>query len=412
MLQKKTSSSHFINFSNNSEKLLSHRLQSHLPLFAKFHSSKELNKYPLYQESDKQIEDILNGCEYGFYNSEPTSILPKKFYRAVFWNLSGKVNFTHLMDTLKSHPILRRADFIIFSHADIGMLRTENRNVVRSLALELSYNYVFATSYLYLDRPGSLKKGKDQFGIAGQAIMTPHPLTGFCTFDLPPVIDPMKRSPKRLGQEKALLVKVEMGLSDINLVSLRLDSGSSPRQRHKQVSHIIQKLNPYLDSPLLIGGGLNTTTYNSRHALTQFFSFLNKVMRGYDYICEKHHTHPEAYFEKRLFELIQNSGFTFHDLNEIGQGTWDSHFEDLEVQGHWEKKISHMMTKTLKKFFYHGPSDHLSLKVDWFLGNQKIKASSQPQAERPKVLSNLFHESLISTHHPIVLDFEIKSEKL
>ena len=42
----------------------------------------------------------------------------------------------------------------------------------------------------------------------------------------------------------------------------------------------------------------------------------------------------------------------------------------------------------------------------------RVRPSSQPHAERPKVLSNLYHgNEQITTHNPVVLDFELEPPK-
>lgn len=397
-----------IDLSGRPEKLLAHKLREVLPHLAQCRGRKSLEQSDVFQRNREEIEAALSGCEYGFYNEEPTTARPKKFYRAVFWNLSGELNYDCLLDAVKNHPILRKADFFLFSNADIGMARTRNANFVRSLALDLQYNYVFACSHLYLEGHPKIPGVPNEYGMVGQAVMTPHSPTWFYTIPLPPEVDPLKREIKRIGAEKALVVGVGLPDFNLNLVSLRLDSGSSPRQRGRQVGRVLDGLSPeILDVPLLIGAGLNTTTYDSRHAVPQFFSFFNKIVRGYDYISEEHHTYPERYFERHVFGKFGKAGLRYEDVNESGAPTIHCPFEDLEVQRGLGKRASHMMVRAVRKFFYHGP-EQIALKTDWFVANHLIKPSSQPQAERPKVLSNLYHESqVISTHHPIVLDFEV-----
>ena len=56
----------------------------------------------------------------------------------------------------------------------------------------------------------------------------------------------------------------------------------------------------------------------------------------------------------------------------------------------------------------HG--DKISLKLDWFVASERIMPSSHPQAEKPKVIGQLSDAvGRLSTHDPIVLDFEIIS---
>lgn len=394
----------------HSEKLLVHHLHEALPLFNRFVGLRTLQRSPLYQKVKPDIDEILYGTECGLYHDEPTTATPKKFYRAVFWNLSGELNYESFLDVMKNHPILSRADFFLFSDADLGMARTQNRNLVRSLALELNHNYVFATSYLYLNSYSQGVSATNQQGLVGQAIMTPHPITRFVSIPLPGSIDPLQREMKRLGSEKALLVEIKLPQQPLQLICTKLDSSSSPAQRASQLKSLLHTLHSMnLTQPQLMGGDFNTTTYNSRHAIPQFFSFLNKIVRGFDYICEEHHAYPERYFDKAVFQAFEKYGWHYQDLNNLGKTTMSCSFADLEVQGRFEKTLSHIMVKTLQRFFYHGP-EHLALKVDWFAGTAKIVPSAQPQAETPQVLSNLYcDKNHIASHYPVVLDFEMIS---
>lgn len=398
-----------IDLTSRREKLLTHRLWDFLPAIRAHQSLKSFRTSELYSHIRSELDDVIFGHEYGFYNDEPTTGRAKKFYRAVFWNLSGEVNYDSLLDVLKNHPILRKTDFFLFAGADIGMARTQNRNIVRSLAMELSCNYAFACSHLYVMPHPKLPGTQNHYGLVGQAIMTPHPLKSFVTIPLKSLVDPFRREAKRIGHEKAIVVRVALPHQDLNIVCSKLDTSSSPRQRALQMKSIFAgAAHDLVDYPLLFGGGLNTTTYDSRHAVPQFFSFVNKVVRGYDFICEDHHSHPEKHFDRRVFDVFKNFNLHFDDVNELGMPTFHCPFEELEVQGHKEKMLSHMMIKALTRYFYHG-GKQLAFKTDWFAANARVRPSGSPQAERPKVLANLYHDTApISTHDPIVVDFEVE----
>lgn len=397
-----------VDLTHRREKLLTHRLRDYLPAIRAHHSLKSFRASELYAAIKSDLDAIIFGHEYGFYNEEPTGSRAKKFYRAVFWNLSGEVNYDSLLDVLKNHPILRKTDFFLFAGADIGMARTKNRNIVRSLAIELSCNYAFACSHLYVMPHPKLPGSENHYGLVGQAVMTPHPLKSFVTIPLKSSVDPFRRETKRLGHEKAIVARVALPNLDLNVVCAKLDTSSSPRQRARQIKTIFAgAAHDLIDYPLLFGGGLNTTTYDSRHAVPQFFSFFNKVVRGYDFICEEHHPHPEKHFDRKVFDALMDFNLRYGDMNELGVPTFHCPFEELEVQGHKEKMLSHMMVKTLTRYFYHGGGE-LAFKTDWFAANARVRPSSLPQAERPKVLANLYHDTApISTHDPIVVDFEV-----
>lgn len=388
------------------EKLLTHKLKNHFETLAGFSSTKALARSNLFKEIKNEIEDVIFGIEYGFYNDSGRQ--QKKFLRAIFFNLSGDIQYRTLYDVLKNHPILSRGDFYFFTNTDIGMTRTGNLNLVRSLALELSYNYVFSPSYLHLLRPSSSVQTQNQFGLVGHAIMSRYPICGLQTLPLDSTFDTMQSKNKRLGMPKSLLLQVEIGDEKLSLLLANLDLHSSSRQRFGQLKKIVHPYtNLIQNTPFLLAGELNTTTYNARNSLSLSLSFLNKALRGYDYIIEEHHSYPERYFDRRLFQFLQKQGLQFSDFNQLGRPTIHCDLEDFLLKGKWKTGVMPFLKNYLLKKGKH-QTDPISLKVDWFLGNAQIVVSTDPQAEKPKVLSNLYSGgSVFTKHHPLVLDFEL-----
>ena len=384
------------------EKLLTHRLQGFFPELSQYFSTRALKNSTLYKQIQDQIEGCLNSVEYGFYGETRDS--KKDFYRAVLFNLSGEIPYRTLFDVLKHHPVLSQADFYFFIHADLGMARTGNQNLIRALALEFSYHYVFAPSYLSL-----MSQEKNQFGLIGNAVMSRFPIESFQILPISTSVDTMKLSKKCFGMPKALLTKIQLEGKDLSLLCLNLDAVSSPRQRVRQMRRILR----YYDklkhkNPILLGGEWNTTTYNTRSPLCFLLSYLNKLLRGFSYISEEHHLFPECYFDRALFEDLKKIGFHFEDLNPIGKPTVHRRVFELEIPGRIQRNFVHNMIKRLQGFMENRHQE-FSLKTDWFAGTENIVPSSQPEAEKPKVLSNVYGGgALFTKHHPLVLDFEVE----
>ena len=386
------------------EKLIVHRLKSFFEVLAKCPDSRALLKSSEASEAIKPLGDVLDDVEYGFYAEKIPD--KRRFYRAVYLNLSGEVEFPHLLETLLNHPTLGRADFYFLLNSDIGLKRTNNVNLARSLAMEMAYNYVYAPCYLRLDQP---PHEKNQYGLQGHAILTRHPVSEFQILPLVSQSDPLRWTGKRIGCQKAIFLRTATPGGEVNLLTFGLDAVGSPRQRNEQLRSILSHYEKSPEKfPLLVAGDWQTTVYNTRNAARLFLSFLNKIIRGFDYIAEEHHCHPESYFERRIFSYLESLGLDYHTVNQMGIPTWHCRFEDFQLKDGVSTHVARAMIRLIRRFFYHGP-EQISLKTDWFAVSPHIVQSDLPQAERPKVFPNHFSGgTVITKHHPMVLDFELR----
>jgi len=384
-----------------SEKVLTHQLHDELAKFRHFKSTRTLEKSPLYQVVSNEILKIIYGYEYGCFAESP-KLVNKPFNRAVLWNLDRGKNFRGILESIRNRAFVSLADVYFFPAVDIGLARSHNHNIVRDLALELGYNYVFSTTFLHLDDD----KNQDKLGIEGNAIMTRYPVSNFRIIPLRNVSDPLQGRRKRLGCEKVLLVDVNIDGNQISLACVNIPRKSSQRQRAKLVKFVMHKLSEEgEETAILVGANLSSNNYKTTSPANFFMSVFNKVFRGYKYIKDEHHSYPEKYFEKKLFDHLEIGDFEYKPFNEEGQGTYN--LKTLELAPpNWKTKLTYKLTeKLLTKH-----SDDMSFKTDWFVANKRVVVSKSHQAERPRVITHLFHEgNSVSNHDPVLLDFEIKS---
>lgn len=393
----------------HTEKVLTHHLGSELPKIAQYKSEKDLQKSHVFMALQEAIQNVTFGYEYGCYSDEREGFL-RPNYRAVLWNLENGINYTGILETLRNRAFVTRADIYFFPEVDIGMYRSGNRDVVRDLAIELGYNYFFAASYLHVD--GSPTEDPTQpynrLGLSGNAIMTRLPISNLRVIPLHEPHDLLAGKDRRLGSQKALLVDLLLSENKkLTLVCINLPENTSAWFRAKTLKTIlkkIQKENP--QTPILIAGDFKTTTYDCQGTWPFFFSVLNKAYRGYDYIAQEHHTYPEKFFEKQLFDEFHDHGFDVTAFNETGVGTYHAYLNQLMARLNNGHGPTRLLQKVLKKH-----EEKFSFKDDWFAGNHCIRASQRHQAERPKVISHLIHDGKsVSSHDPVLLDFELVYE--
>ena len=117
-----------------------HDLHSHFPFLSEFHSTKSLEDSKLYQELKAEILKVLNSYE--LVTLAPPAVA-EPYYRVVAWNIERGIRFEDIVYFLQNHPVLSKADVLLITEADLGMARSGNRNVAKSLAERLKMNYFF-----------------------------------------------------------------------------------------------------------------------------------------------------------------------------------------------------------------------------------------------------------------------------
>ncbi|MBF0103752.1 MAG: hypothetical protein HQM16_00365 [Deltaproteobacteria bacterium] len=392
------------------EKILNHKLILEFEKLARFNSSKQLVQSAEFQQLKQPLSELIYGYEYGCYVDESDTARKKPFIRAVLWHLENGINYNGILETLRNRALVRKADIYFFPSTDIGMARSGNRNVIRDLAIELGYNYYFATTFVNLDSSDTNHFGQktNVLGLEGNAIMTRFPVSNLRYVSLNHYHDIFNGPKKILGCEKVLLA--DLVIDDnrhLTVVCINLPDYSSPRHRYKYMRQVMGSLKDHQirKTPILIGGDLKTSTYNCKTELHFFLSVLNKVYRDFDFIAGEHHVFPERFFEKHFFDYLKSRGFYFDILNEMGTGCFNVKPE--EIFAAYTKKRDTKLYNLVRSLLKNR-NEKLSYKHDWFIGNRFIKPSESHQAERPKVISHLFFDGRpVSSHDPVLLDFEI-----
>lgn len=392
------------------EALLTHQLKDYFQGLSHFGSTKALERSLIYRGLKNEIERVAGGIEYGFY-APPIPLKKKPFYRVVAWNLERGLEFDGILHLLQNHPELSRGDVYLFSETDIGMARTQNRNVARELAGALGMNYFFAPSYLNLCKGNAVEdhvEGENSLSLHGNSLMSRYPLENLRIVSLANCKDKMKGKEKRIGCQKTLLAEVSFPFKKVTVACVHLDAHSSQRQRGRQTQTVLDALkeNPH---PVLLGGDLNTSSYNARHAFFAFCGFWFKVFHGADRVIEEHYTYPDRFYDRHLFRALRDAGMNYRDFNEPGVGTLHYTVEDMrgnyllqEVVPEWCRKVAE---NKLKK---HG--GRASFKLDWFAARGLRSANGSSNAVAPKVVGGLrVAGKPVSDHDAIMVDVDVYS---
>lgn len=211
---------------------------------------------------------------------------PVDYYATNRKNIKNKLH-----ENLKSElREISASDIICLNEVDIGMPRTDYRNIVSELASELGYSYAFATEFVELGPIVSkLKIDPDKYlGLHGNAIISKYPIKKAKIIRLPEayrwyeselkkksILEGVRRagaktlfreqiiSEVRRGGRNALVVDIELPSKQaVTIVSTHLEDRCFPKGRFKQMKYLLDNLK-YEQNPLVLAGDLNTTTADS-----------------------------------------------------------------------------------------------------------------------------------------------------
>lgn len=381
---------------------LFHNLSHFFSELAQFNSLRSLESSALFQKIEPEIKRVLNTYETGSF----ASAYPEKpTYRLTAWNLERGICFEGIIKTLKEHPQLLETDILLAPETDLGMARTQNRNVAQELARELNMDYFFGPCYLNLAKGAGLEaeaKDENSLGLHGNAIFSRYPLKDFHLIRLPNSKDKMKGREKRIGSQQALVATVCLPKGDLRVVCLHLDAFSSQRHRLDQMLQILSFLDALPPLPTLLGGDFNTMTYNSSRTIHAVIGFWIRVAMGVRRVITQHYPYPDRFFEKRLFQTIESSGFDYQSFNQPGACTIHYSVEDLKKI----KNLSEWLPQWCFRFVEWALRENqgrCSFKIDWLAGRHLKAVPGSAQ-----VVSGLrYGGQEISDHDPIFVDFTL-----
>lgn len=379
---------------------LTHELGAYYPHLASIRTRAELTRDKLHQRLRGEIERVVHGFEWDLRAPSNATASPRDQVRAVAWNIERGKRFEPLLGAMHDHELLRGADLFLLNEVDIGMGRSENRNVPRDLARALGLRYVFANSHLVLSPGDSAERDHGRpntLALHGNALLSRFPLRRFEAVTLPEYSDKFHALEKRLGQKRALLCDVLLPDGPLTIAVVHLDPFSSPRHRARQLGKVLRRIAQREPARVLLGGDLNTTTYDFGTTLGLLANLTHKFGRfGFNGTIEQY-MKPEAIFERPLFEVLRRAGYELDAFNDKSRGTVYYDVNDPELI----EKTTHYVPTVWWRWLQRKMEPLggvVPLRLDWFAGHG-VGASHATLIERAA------HNGVrISDHNPIIVD--------
>ncbi len=368
--------------------LIRRRIQPALPRFLDCCSTPELEAHPVYRELAGEIGVALETPQTGDFRRHDAPA--KDAYRFVAWNIERGTQLPRQIERLRQDPAFHRADVLLLIETDVGMARSGNLDVARTMAQQLELSYVFAPCYLSLVKGSGVERnvdGANELGLHGNAILSRYPIVNARRIALPNGIDKVASREKRLGCQTSLMAQIDFPGRRVSTVAVHLDAQSSQRHRVEQMRRILEALPE--GSPVVLGGDWNTSTYNSSRAVWAILGFWLRVFMGAGNVIRNHYLHPENWFEKDLFALLEATGFDYRKSNHMGEHTVFYDMRDPRAAGSLREWVPGWCFPFIHwSLRHHG--GRCPLKLDWF-------AARGVTPFEPRV----FHEPRDGTHVPL-----------
>ncbi len=381
---------------------LVHELSASYPALRALRDRRALERSALWAELRSEIERVLGGVERGWHPATLEAAPRDARVRAVAWNIRRGARLDELAEAFARERVLADAHVVLLSEVDLGLGRSGNRNVARELADRLGMSYAFGTSYLTLedDLGENPARVENTTALAGTAILSRLPIASAVNVELPELRDKFSSSERRLGRKRALMIELALAGGTLRVAACHLDSNASPAQRAQQLEALLAALPG--EAAALVGGDLNTSTYDLSAPLASIGDLLHKLfVRGLSRALDDMMA-PEQASERPVFEALERRGFVLDGLNARTTPTYQFDFDEPYTIEKTRRDAGPLalwlVRRLLRDRAYKLPS-----RLDWFAG-RGVRPLSAAVIAAPRARDG----SPLTDHAAIVCDFEVE----
>jgi endonuclease/exonuclease/phosphatase family metal-dependent hydrolase len=185
--------------------------------------------------------------------------------RVISWNIDRGYHLDRVIDTLRNE----RPSICLLQEVDLHNRRTGNRDVARTIAETLKYNYAYGIEFEELSQ-----QVNGQPAFHGQATLATAPILASrvlrfvhqSDFWRPHGIIPdIPLFQRRLGGRIALITELSIAGSPVVVYNLHLESRSGGKIQSAQIQEVLEDLKRYPDGAYaIIGGDFNSKYHPAR----------------------------------------------------------------------------------------------------------------------------------------------------
>ena len=177
----------------------------------------------------------------------------------LMFNMERGVRLAEIGEFLRDCPSVQPFDLILANELDDGCARSGNRNTARALAESFGLNYAWGLEFIELVDDGNEK------GYHGNAVFSRWPIRRAGVIRLPEQYNWYFDRQRRIGGRLAVFAELDVGGRPLGAVSIHLENRTHGEGRRLQMEAILNAVERELpDMPLILGGDLNTNTFDGR----------------------------------------------------------------------------------------------------------------------------------------------------
>ena len=375
-----------------------------------FRTLRELRASEAYQKHRAYITALLETPR--LFPANDAQPLVQDFVRIAQWNVEKGKQLDAVIETFRSHPVLRYADLISLNEADVGMNCSGQRFVAHELGKALGMHVVFAPAYLEFSKgygDDLLIPGENTIALQGNAILSRYPLHHPRIIELPVCFNHFEHAEKRIGRRIAVAAEVEISGHQVSFVSAHLEVRNSPACRARQMAAIIADAEQASTSAAIIAGDFNTNTF-VRGGLWRTVQAGMRIALANPERFARQLAAPQT--SEPLFALLERHGFIIEGFNNT-ETTCRTQMRGFEDGSHLPQVLREAFERRLARHNYQ-----LDFRLDWITGrgvrpleqSEVIDVASSVASLPPQTIGGLKNEKgeMISDHDPITVDLEIQ----
>lgn len=184
--------------------------------------------------------------------------IPEKLGVLMF-NMERGVNLAEIREFLRDCPDIQPFDLILANELDDGCARSGNKNTARELAKAFGLNYAWGLEFI------ELVNDENEKGFHGNAVFSRWPIRRAGVIRLPEEYNWYFDRQRRIGGRLAVFAELDVGGKSLGAVSIHLENRTHGEGRRRQMETILDAVRRELpDMPLILGGDLNTNTFDGR----------------------------------------------------------------------------------------------------------------------------------------------------
>ncbi len=188
----------------------------------------------------------------------PPETVPERLGVLMF-NMERGVHLPEIQEFLRDCPDIQPFDIILANELDDGCARSGNKNTARELAGAFGLNYAWGLEFI------ELVDDRNEKGFHGNAVFSRWPIRRAGVIRLPEAYNWYFDRQKRIGGRLAVFAELDVGGKPLGAVSIHLENRTHGEGRRHQMETILEAVRRELpDMPLVLGGDLNTNTFDGR----------------------------------------------------------------------------------------------------------------------------------------------------